>query len=231
MNRTYFKSVRPDGTDFRTGTVHWLPADGEPIPKVGWLMEHPKPGDVGIWDAAFYLSAATVETDCTGFQWPGRLLSVEPVGFMWTPHPDSFPRKRAARAWRVVGELPAWRLFGPQGRQVLDLIEQVRHPSSAQIEGLNAERQAALDAARLAGRYAGLDAAWRSAWNAGRLAGRHAALDAASHAAWDVAWCVAWDTTWDAVIGWLVKDLIPVEDFRALTGPWESVMGPIEVTA
>ena len=230
MNRTYFKAVRPDGTDFRTGKVHWLPAEGV-IPAGGWVVEHPEPGQVGSWDEAGYLSAATVETGCAGFSWPGRLLSVEPAATMWTPYPDSFPRVRAAHAWRVVGELPAWQLLGPQGRQVAALIEQVRHPSSAQIEGLTAERKAALDAARLAGRYAGLDAAWRAAWNAGRYAGRDAALDAASHAAWDVAWCVAWDTTWDAVIGLLVKDLISVEDFRTLTGPWEQVMGPIEVAA
>ena len=226
MNRNYFKAVRPDGTDFHTGTVHWLPADGEPIPEGGWLVEHPNPGQVGDRDAAFYLSAATVETDCTGFLWPGRLLSVEPAATMWTPYPDSFPRVRAAHTWRVIEELPAWQLFGPQGRQVAAIIEQESHLTSSQIEGLTA-----LDAALGSARDADLGAALVAALDAALVA----SLEAARYATWDVAWDGTWDTARaaarDAALGWLVKDLISVEDFRTLTGSWTQVMGPIEVTA
>ncbi|WP_230955100.1 hypothetical protein, partial [Propionibacterium freudenreichii] len=150
----FFKAVGPDGTDFHTGTVPWLPPDGTPIPEGGWLVEHPHPGDVGIWDAGFYLSVSTVETDCKGFRWPARLLLVEPVGDVWTPHPEKFPRKRAAHAWRVVEELPAWQLLGPQGREVAAIIEQAAHLASTQIEGLAATQ----DAVR--------DAAWDAAWDA-----------------------------------------------------------------
>ena len=32
---TYYKAVRPDGTDFRTGTVRWLPPVGDPMPGGG----------------------------------------------------------------------------------------------------------------------------------------------------------------------------------------------------
>lgn len=32
MTETYYKAVRPDGTDFRTGTVRWLPPVGDPMP-------------------------------------------------------------------------------------------------------------------------------------------------------------------------------------------------------
>ena len=28
MTTTYFKAVRPDGTDFHSGTVQWAPPDG-----------------------------------------------------------------------------------------------------------------------------------------------------------------------------------------------------------
>ena len=142
-----FKAVRPDGTDFHTGTVPWLPPDGAPIPEGGWLVEHPKPGEVGSCDAIGYLSAASVETDCTGFLWPARLLSVEPVGDVWTPHPWWWPRKRAAHAWRVIEELPAWRLFGRQGREIAALMEQTVHLTSAQIDGLTAAWDSALYAA------------------------------------------------------------------------------------
>ncbi|AOT24388.1 hypothetical protein FDH08_gp37 [Propionibacterium phage B22] len=226
-----FKAVRPDGFDFHSGTVRWLPADGAPIPEGGWLVEHPHPGEVGSWDAAFYLSASSVETDCTGFQWPALLLSVEPVGAMWTPRPDKFPRKRAAHAWRVIEELPAWRLFGPQGRTVLDIIEQTAHLTKRQIAALNR----ALDAARDTVWDVAWNAAWHAARVAARVAARGAARGAARYAAWDAARGAAWYATWvaarGAALGWLVKDLISVEDFRTLTGPWEQVMGPIEVAA
>ena len=246
MNRTYFKATRPDGTDFHTGKVHWLPDDGAPIPEGGWLVEHPHPGEVGIWDAAFYLSASTVETDCTGFQWPARLLLVEPVGAVWTPHPDSFPHKRAAHAWRVVEELPAWRLFGPQGREVAAIIDRAEHLTGAQIEDLTA----AWSAAQYPARVAALDAALGAARDAARDVARVAARGAARHAAWDVTWVAVLGATYgaaygaaqdsalstahgarDVVLGWLVKDLISDEHFRTLTGPWEQVMGPIEVAA
>jgi len=224
MNGTYFKAATTDGIDFHTGTVHWLPAEGEPIPEGGWLVEHPNPGDVGSLDAAGYLSASTVETDCTGFSWPGRLLSVEPIGTVWTPHPDRFPRKRAAHAWRVTEELPAWRLFGPQGRTVAALIEHAAHLTITQIEGLTAAWPDT--------RPDALNAAWVTAWVAAPSAARVAALDAVLDAARGTAhaaWYAAQNAAWGAVLGWLVKDLISVEDFRTLTGPWESVMGPIEV--
>ncbi|MFK5172673.1 hypothetical protein ACI3QN_09070 [Propionibacterium freudenreichii] len=210
-----FKAVRPDGTDFHTGTVSWLPADGTPIPEGGWLVEHPHPGEVGIWDAGFYLSVSTVETDCKGFRWPARLLLVEPVGDVWTPHPDKFPRKRAAHAWRVIGELPAWQLFGPQGLEVAALIEQAAHLTVAQIEDLSDAYGAVYGVARRVAQSTARRTARGAAWAAARVAARAAARDAAL----------------DVVLGWLVKDLISVEDSRILTGPWEQVMGPIEVAA
>lgn len=213
-----FKAVRPDGTDFHTATVPWLPADGAPIPESGWLVEHPKPGQVGSADPAGYLSTSTVETNCAGFSWPGRLLRVEPVGDVWTPYPESFPHERDSIRWRVVKELPAWRLFGPQGGQVASLIEQTAHLTSTQIEDLTAARGTA---------WGARTAAWGAAWVAAQDAARGAALDAAWYAAQDA----ARDAALDALLGWLVKDLISVEDFRILTGPWEQVMGPIEATA
>lgn len=222
----FFKVIRPDGIDFHTGTVRWLPADGAPIPEGGWLVEHPHPGVVGDRDAVGYLSAATVPTDCTGFQWPARLLLVEPVGDVWTPHPARFPRKRAAHAWRVVRELPAWRIFGPQGREVAAIIEQASHLTKPQIAALDTALDTAFGIA--------LDAAWaaaRAATSRARIAALDATLDAALDAALDAELDTAWRAVWVACGGLLVADLISDEDFRTLTGPWTQVMGPIEVTA
>ncbi|WP_336649224.1 hypothetical protein, partial [Microbacterium sp. MMO-23] len=66
---------------------------------------------------------STSPTDCTGFSWrvngkDSRLLVVEPVGDVWTPHAGDLPNKRAATAVRVVGELPITAALGPNGDQV-----------------------------------------------------------------------------------------------------------------
>lgn len=211
----FFKAVTLDGFDFHTGKVHWLPADGTPTPAGGWLVEHPHPGEVESADAAGYLSASIAETDCTGFQWPARLLLVEPDGAVWAPNPESFPHERAAHAWRVVGEIVPWLLFGPQGRQVAAIIEQAANLTSAQIAALIAAMKWDLDAA--------YDTAWGAAWGAVRVAAR----DAAWGAVRDADLGAVWVASRDAALGWLVKDLISVEDFRILAGPWEQVMGRV----
>ena len=167
---TYFKAVRPDGTDFYSGTVQWAPTQGE-IPEGGIVVTHPTSM---AWeeDHSTHLCASAAPADCTGFSWPCRLLEVEPVGEVYH-HKRS---KRSALSWRVVRELPAVEAFGPQGAAVVALLD-----------GL--ER---LDATQLA--------AWDAAWDAAPAwrAARDAAWDAARDAAWDVpcdvaAALIAWD--------------------------------------
>ena len=214
MNRNYFKAVRPDGTDFHTGTVHWLPADGV-IPADGWLVKHPHPaaqiGKGSAADASRYLSLSTVATNCTGMEWPCRLLEVEPAGRAFLD--NRFSHKRRVKAARVLRELPATDTLGPQGVQVAALIDQVSHLTADQIiahgAAWDADRDAAMDAALGAvyGAYR------RDAWVAVQVAAR----------------VNSWDAAWDAALGWLAKDLISGEDFRTLTDPWTQVMGQIEV--
>ena len=116
------------------------------------------------------------------------------------------------------------------------LIEQASHLTSTQIEDLAAAWRAAQESAQ----RAALVAAWDTALDASRGSDLVAARDAVRNAARIDSWVAARDTAldaarfaaWNAVLGWLVKDLISVEDFRTLTGPWESVMGRSwEVTA
>ena len=169
---TYFKAVRPDGTDFYSGTVQWAPTQGE-IPEGGIVVTHPTSM---AWeeDHSTHLCASAAPADCTGFSWPCRLLEVEPVGEVYH-HAGS---KRSALSWRVVRELPAVEAFGPQGAAVVALLDG--------LERLDATQLAAWDAARGAAR----GAAWDAAWDAAR--------DAARDAAWDVpcdvaAALIAWD--------------------------------------
>ena len=161
MSEIYYKAIRLDGTDWHTGSLRWLPEDGA-IPEGGWLVEHPTPGPVGDGDARGYLSVATIPTDCTGMRWPSRLLRVEPVGEVWTPHPVDLPRKRAAHAWRVVEERPAHEALGPHGVEVAALIESAHGLTPDQLDAL----AAAGSAVRAAARDAALSAAWSAAWDA-----------------------------------------------------------------
>ncbi|MCT2985496.1 hypothetical protein, partial [Propionibacterium freudenreichii] len=125
MNRTYFKTVATDGTDFHTGKVHWLPDDGAPIPAGGWVVEHPTSDRVGD-DARTYLSVSILPTDCAGMGWPCRLLRVVPDGRQVSiPEPVGLPSKRASIRWRVTEELPAWQALGPQGREIETLLGQI----------------------------------------------------------------------------------------------------------
>ena len=206
MSETYFKAIRPDGTDWWTGKFRWLPKDGI-IPEGGWLVEHPAPGPVGGCDAAGYLSVATAPTDCTGMAWPLRLLRVEPVGEVWTPHPYNLPNKRAAQAWWVIEERPAHEALGPQGPEVAALLKRIR--------GLTPGEMSALDTARGSAPAALLDAA--------RAASREAAWDATLEAAWDA----PMTAVLDAVLAVLVRDLIAPEQYDILTEPWRTVMGDL----
>ena len=224
MSRTYFKAVATDGTDFYTGTVHWLPADGAPIPEGGWVVEHPTSERVGD-GVRTYLSVSILPTDCTGMGWPCRLLRVVPDGGqVRIPDPVSLPSKRAALRWRVTGELPAWKALGPQGREIETLLGQVKSLTQDQTLAMSAVRSAA----------------WKAVWSAARSAARSSVRSAARSAAWDAAQAVAWeaslgaawdaarDAAWGAALsafrGLLVLDLEP-EVAEILLAPWVSVMG------
>ena len=131
---TYYKAVRPDGTDFYSGKVRWAPPEGH----VGeWIVRHPSGATVPGADASTYLSVSTVETDCTGFRWPCRLFTVEPVdGYPVTAPSPALPNKRAACAWRVTGEVDAHRALGPQGEHVAALIDRAARVTGAEARAL-----------------------------------------------------------------------------------------------
>ena len=188
---TYYKAVRPDGTDFYTGTVRWAPEQGD-IP-AGFLVTHPTSKE---WkrNHATHLCASTAATDCVGFKWPCRLLKVAPVAEAEV-HQHGGP-KVSALAWRVLRELPATQALGPQGEAVAALIAGVGRldaeslallADAAQVAVWDVERDAAWDAARLAAFRAARDTARDAAWIAGWRAGREGARDAAvALVAWDL---------------------------------------------
>lgn len=105
---TYYKAVRPDGTDFRTGTVRWLPPVCDPMPGGGMVVTHPTSRNRTDGGADGYLSVATVATECTGMRWPCRLAVVEPTRCSRGPTPPetnpadapSRPSKKASARHR-----------------------------------------------------------------------------------------------------------------------------------
>ena len=164
MSEVYYKAVRPDGASFHGPTFRWLPEgwkSGNPIP-TDWVVRHPNPGaEKGSGaHASRYLSVATVPTDCTGFRWPCVLLEVEAVDQAYLD--DQYPHKRRICAARVIRELPAHEVFGPQGAEVVAILDRAAKLTAEEVQNL----AAAWDAARAA--------AWDAAW-----AARDAARDAA----------------------------------------------------
>ena len=223
---TYYKAIRTDGTSFHDPFFRWVPKSG---PVEGYVVTHPTANVVGT-DAAQHLSASVSPGDCTGMEWPCRLLEVEPVGSVIAPSPVILPSKRAALEFRVVRELPATDVFGPQGAHVAAVIERTRQLTADDAQRLVAAR----------------GPEWRAAWSAARSAVRVAARFAASEAAWDAAWCswydaredagdavgdAAWDVAWDAagdvVLALTVRDLVTREHYDTLTNSWRATIGPI----
>ena len=222
---SYYKATRPDGTDWRTGTVDYAAAlrSGEPLTH---------PGPLVVDDPSTYLSVSTVPTDCTGMEWPCRLFVVEPN--RCRPHRSKrWPHKRCLRSLRVVEERPAHEALGPQGEEVAAIIERARRLTYEETGALDAAWAAAWDAAwaaawaaagaaaRAAARAAAGTAAWAAAWDAAR--------DAAGAAAWDAAWAAAWDAARDAAGATLTRDLIGKHGYTQvhhdlLMGPWREVI-------
>ena len=208
---TLFKAVHPNGTDFRTGKVQWAPPPGH---EGEWIVRHPTATKVG-GQASEYLSVSTVATDCTGMEWPCRLLTVEAVGDITKPSPTTLPSKRAGVAFRVTGELPAHEVFGPQCEHVAALLERARH--------LTLDEASALDDALDGGRYAAWEAARDAAWDVARAPAAAVASAAARAAARGAARAAARDAAGALV----VRGLITTEDYDTLTRPWRTVIGPI----
>ena len=228
--RTFYKATRPDGTDFYSGTVRYevgkrvRPRDRVP-------RERARLCGPGM------LHSATVPTETLvgGSSWPCRLFVVEgnPVAGLDERH----PHKAGFRELRVVEELPAWQVFGPQGEDVVALIERAGRLTADEMQRFaqvgtpifGTAVYKAEEKARAAARDA-VDAARYAAW----IAARHAAEAAAgetrlggstSSAARGAAWGAARDAAGDAAMVLVARDLISDEDFRTLYGPWESVIG------
>ena len=235
MTETYYKAIQPNGTDFYSGTVRWLPPVGESLPKKGLVVTHPTVRKKSPGDACDYLSVATTPTDCTSMVWPCRLARVERTrAAVWAPDADRLPHKRASWRWRVVEELDPTLALGPQGAEVAALIDRAGRLTAAEVDALQAAWGAAqgdaCDNAWNAALYTSResrDAAWVAAANAAMEAAL-AAANAATQAARFVAQAAAdaaTEAALAAALATLTRDLISESVYQLLAGPWLRVIG------
>ena len=240
---TYYKAVRPDGTDFYTGKTQWAPPEGHEAP---WIVYHPSGlQEVPSTHPRDFLSVATAPTDCTGMAWPCRLLQVRPVeGYPAVATPRKlFPNRATATAWEVVAELDPRLALGPQADQLLALFDAAERLTGDKLRDLAAARTAARTAARNASwdaaRTAAADAAWEASWDAAREAARNAAADAAWYAAREAtmeatgnaartaAGNAAWNASYGAAEALVLRDFLAQEHYDTLTRPWRTAVGAL----
>ena len=137
MSETYWKAVRPDGTDFWTGTVRWLPKTPLKRPHT---VRHPSSTCAVREDHSTSLAVSTDPTNLPGALWPMRLCRVEQVEDIIIT--DAY--KRQSVAWRVVEEVDPAIRFGPQGPHVGALVARARVITAGEAERLVAASDAAL---------------------------------------------------------------------------------------
>ena len=157
---TCYKALRPDGTDFATGTTK--PRKGRWLPRID--------GDLIMCQRGYHVSDAVAET-LIGGSWPCKLARVEIPDGEW----ERQGHKLVVPTYRVVEWLPAWQALGPNGEDIAALIERAKRLTDTEAQRLYAARSAAEDAAE--------DAAWSAAWSAAVSAAGQAAGDAAEYAA------------------------------------------------
>jgi len=216
MTEIFYKATRPDGTDFRTGTVDYAAylESGQPLPEI----ELPEGKKRQCCTGTVYHASIVPAETLIGGSWPCRLFEVtgKPVA-----EGDS---KRGFATLRVVREIEAWRALGPNGEAVAALITRVRQMTAIELSEV-AAGYAVWNVAR--------GAVWDAVWDVARGAARAAAMAAAGDAAWYAAWNVARYAVWgvargaaeDAAIAFAIRDLISAEHFDTLTRPLLSVIG------
>ena len=163
MPATYYKATDVEARSWGDAQIVW---------KVGRIVRDP--ADEQGWPTKRLcerglLHAATVATEAmvshATLAWPCRLFAVEARGTLVTSSDN--PHKVGCRAWKVTAELEAHEVFGPQGVEVVALIERASRLTDDEVSRLHT--------------------AWNAAWNAAGYAAGDAARYAARYAAWNAA--------------------------------------------
>lgn len=153
---TYYKATRPDGTDFRTGTINYAAAL-----QTGETITHHATELIPDEASTYYSVSVEPAETLIGGQWPCRLFKVEADTAVES---RTYRHKMCVPSLRVVEELPAWQALGPNGEAVAEFLEGI--PAAWDAAG-----EAARDAARVAARAAARDAARAASMDAAGAGG------------------------------------------------------------
>lgn len=205
-----WKVTKPDGTTFY-GSPPLVAAEGVTLRPV----ERVRRQDRELCAAGLVHASPTPEQAARFGRWPFVLWECEGRPVLRGEEKAGFV------SLRVVGQADVGLCFGPNGGDVVRLLDRAARLTADEVKLLDAAWDAARRAARVAAWGAAWDAAWGAArdvawdvaWDAARRAARDAARDAAGNAAGVAAWAL------------VVRDLITPEQFDALTAPWVQVVG------
>ena len=201
----YYKALRPDGTDFATGTTK--PRKGRWMPVIE--------GDLVMCERGYHVADSPAET-LIGGSWPCKLARVEIPEGEWQRE----GHKLLVPTYRVVEWLPSWQALGPNGQEVATLIARTGRLTADELRSL----AAAAGAARIAAWSAAGSAVWDAARDAAGIAAVDAAVDAVGYAVGYAVWNAARIAAVDAVVALLARDLITTEQFETLYGPWRKAL-------
>ncbi len=226
----YYKATTADGTSFGAPEITW---------RVGSITRDPLPAPSGTGLCAEgLLRAATVPTetlvsrDTIDIREGWRLFEVAPYDSLVTS--EHYPDRVGCRAWMVLAELPKSLALGPQGSQVMEIIDRAGVLTSQELAQFETEQASTRYEAReevranghSAAAYARRQSAWTAAWDAAEGAVRtalpvapcpyHDRLDATEAARDAVLALVTWDL-WHGDRGREMRDL--------LIAPWAEVIG------
>jgi hypothetical protein len=227
MTPVYFKATKPTGASF---------VDSSVIYEVGRIIRPAKTTELARICGPGFLHASDEPGEVlAGGSWPCRLFEV--TGKPRAGFDSSHRHKGGFRQLKVVREIDPYLALGPNGRYVAGIIERTRKVDREEIEKLQAAWVAAWGAARGAAWGAAWEAARQAAWGAAWVAAREAAWEAARGALWGATRVAAWVAAWEAMReaareatrGALMRDQLTPEQYKILTGPWVSVMGPIRM--
>jgi hypothetical protein len=217
----YYKATNMYGKDFYSNTVQFTV--GESVPPL------PEVIDPRCCSSDVYHASTHPESTLIGGAWPCRLFEVEGEPVADEDH------KRGFYTFKVVREIEAWRALGPNGRELVALIERCQRLTADEAGSLAAARATVPDSAWDAawnvvwdtawntGRATVRDVAWEAAWAVVRAAAV-AAGNAAGAAVGDAIRNAAWNVVRSAIVALCLRDVIAEEHFNTLYGPWASVI-------
>ncbi len=198
---TYFKFTRMNGRDWWTDTVDYA---GRLDTRI-WLPG--LPGGPCVTSRVYHV-ATVPEATMISSQWPGRLFEVQAE--VASEH-ERVPGVVGVRTMFVLREVEAWQVFGPQGRDVVAVIDRLRGLTDAQLEPLFRHLPWS------AGKFRAFDALSDHRDGIHRTAGFVAAQGAVHSPMAD-----------NAILAHMTRDRISDEVFEELLSPWTAFLATLD---